>query len=100
MTEQERKTLINKYKDGYRAVAEDLAGAPDRELDARPAPNKWSAREIVHHLAAAFRELNVPREHYRQVNVAGTRNVLNSAAAAGARRFIYCSTNASTKLSM
>jgi hypothetical protein len=51
VTEQERKTLINKYKDGYRAVADALAGAPVRELDARPAPNKWSAREIVHHLA-------------------------------------------------
>jgi DinB superfamily len=51
VTEQERKTLINKYKDGYRAVADSLTGAHDRELDARPAPNKWSAREIVHHLA-------------------------------------------------
>jgi hypothetical protein len=51
MTEQERKTLIEKYKDGYRVVAEALAGVDARELDARPAPNKWSAREIVHHLA-------------------------------------------------
>jgi hypothetical protein len=51
MTEQERKGLIDTYKDGYRAVAEALTGATDRELDARPAPNKWSAREIVHHLA-------------------------------------------------
>lgn len=51
MTEQERQALIDKYKDGYRAVAEALTGASDRELDARPAPNKWSAREIVHHLA-------------------------------------------------
>lgn len=51
MTEQERKALVTKYKDGYRAVADALAGAKDRELDARPAPNKWTAREIVHHLA-------------------------------------------------
>jgi hypothetical protein len=51
VTEQERQTLVAKYKDGYRAVAEALAGAEDRELDARPAPNKWTAREIVHHLA-------------------------------------------------
>jgi hypothetical protein len=51
MTDEQRKTLIQKYKDGYRAVAEALAGATDRELDARPAPEKWSAREIVHHLA-------------------------------------------------
>ena len=32
-------------------VAEALAGATDDELDAHPAPGKWSAREIVHHLA-------------------------------------------------
>jgi hypothetical protein len=51
MTEQERRTLIERYKDGYRVVAEALVGADDRELDARPAPGKWSAREIVHHLA-------------------------------------------------
>lgn len=51
MTEQERKRLVNKYKDGYRAVAAALAGAKDSELDARPAPGKWTAREIVHHLA-------------------------------------------------
>ena len=46
-----RKKLIEQYKDGYRAVAEALAGATDEELDARPAPGKWSAREIAHHLA-------------------------------------------------
>jgi hypothetical protein len=46
-----RKELIDQYKDGYRAVAEAVAGAPDEELDARPAPGKWTAREVVHHLA-------------------------------------------------
>jgi hypothetical protein len=51
MTETERKKLIEQYKDGYRIVAEALAGASDEELDAHPAPGKWSPREIVHHLA-------------------------------------------------
>src|SRR5436190_12261527 len=46
-----RKDLIDQYKDGYRAVTAALAGATDEELDAHPAPGKWSAREIVHHLA-------------------------------------------------
>jgi hypothetical protein len=48
---QKREALISRYKDGYRVVAEALAGATDAELDAKPAPGKWSAREIVHHLA-------------------------------------------------
>ncbi|HZR25518.1 MAG TPA: DinB family protein [Vicinamibacterales bacterium] len=60
MTADERKKLIDTYKDGYRVVSESLVGATDEELDARPAPHKWNAREIVHHLgdsemAAAFR---------------------------------------------
>ncbi len=46
-----RKELLDRYKDGYRVVAEALAGATDEELDVRPAPGKWTAREIVHHLA-------------------------------------------------
>ena len=48
---QSRKRLLDQYKDGYRVVAEALAGATDEQLDARPSPGKWSAREIVHHLA-------------------------------------------------
>ena len=51
MTAEERKTLIAQYNDGYRVVAEAVAGATDEQLDARPAPGKWSAREVVHHLA-------------------------------------------------
>ena len=51
MDAAKRKELVDRYKDGFRVVAESLAGASDRELDAHPAPGKWSAREIVHHLA-------------------------------------------------
>jgi len=51
MDPRTRKELVDRYKDGYRAVAESLAGVTDEELDAHPAPGKWSAREIVHHLA-------------------------------------------------
>ena len=46
-----RKKLIDQYKDGYRVVADALVGATDEEIDAHPAPGKWSAREVVHHLA-------------------------------------------------
>ena len=51
MDPEARKKLVDQYKDGYRAVTEALAGATEAELDAHPAPGKWSAREIVHHLA-------------------------------------------------
>jgi hypothetical protein len=51
MDQAARRKLIDQYKDGYRAVAAALAGASAEELDARPAPGKWTAREVVHHLA-------------------------------------------------
>jgi hypothetical protein len=51
MNTDTRKQLVERYKDGYRVVVEALAGATDAELDAHPAAGKWSAREIVHHLA-------------------------------------------------
>ena len=46
-----RDALVTKYKEGYAEVARALEGASDAELDRRPAPGKWTAREIVHHLA-------------------------------------------------
>lgn len=46
----------------------------------------------VYHLAAAFRQVNLPRREYRQVNVEGTRNVLAAAARHGVERVLYCST--------
>jgi DinB superfamily len=51
MDTTKRSQLVQQYKDGVAKVREALAGATDAELDARPAPGKWTAREIVHHLA-------------------------------------------------
>jgi uncharacterized damage-inducible protein DinB len=51
MQREEREQLIAQYKDGYREVADALTKITPEELDATPAPGKWSARQIVHHLA-------------------------------------------------
>ena len=48
--------------------------------------------EFVFHLAAAFRELNVPNKYYRDVNVGGTRNVMESAKKHHIKKVVYCST--------
>jgi len=50
MQPDERQQLIAQYKDGYRVVAEALVKITPEELDAVPAPGKWSARQIIHHL--------------------------------------------------
>jgi hypothetical protein len=65
-----RRKLVAKYKEGYQAVADALLGATDAELDAKPAPGKWSAREIVHHLADSEMTSAV-----RMRNVIATDNV-------------------------
>ena len=59
-----------------------------------PAAVERSVRgaEFVFHLAAAFRELNVPDSFYDEVNIEGTRVVLHAARRAGVRKFLYCST--------
>ena len=50
--EDGRGGLIRRYRDGPRLIAEAVAGATDEELDRRPpAPELWSAREVVHHVA-------------------------------------------------
>ena len=50
--EEGRGGLIRRYRDGPRMIAEAVAGATDEELDRRPpAPELWSAREVVHHVA-------------------------------------------------
>jgi len=51
MTPLERTRLIVKYKEGYDELLRSLEGFPPQEQTARPIRNKWSAREIIHHLA-------------------------------------------------
>ena len=51
MTKQKRARLIRKYGAGYDKVVRALEGFPPRKLTARPFRGKWTAAEIVHHLA-------------------------------------------------
>ena len=51
MDTTEREQLIAQYRDGYRAVAEALLRITPEELDTRPGENRWTAREVIHHLA-------------------------------------------------
>lgn len=48
--------------------------------------------DVVQHLAAAFREMNVPESYYHEVNVGGTRVMLDVAREMNVRKFVYCST--------
>ena len=48
--------------------------------------------DVIYHLAAAQHEANVPDKHYYDVNVEGTRNLLEVAVGSGVRRFVHGST--------
>ena len=50
MDEAERRGLIDRYRDGVRAVEDALTGASEKELDRRT-DDDWSSRMVVHHLA-------------------------------------------------
>ena len=51
MTTEERHALIAQYKAGYDEVVRSLEGFTEAEMAEHPLPGKWSAREIVQHLA-------------------------------------------------
>ena len=51
MDDQTRSKLLQRYRDGYAAVTEAMAGITPAEMDARADADSWTAREVVHHLA-------------------------------------------------
>ncbi len=87
------------------AVLDKQPGLADRELERAGARIAFASvtdreavrravagAEVVMHLAAAFREAGAPDALYREVNVDGTRVVVEEAKRAGARKIVYCST--------
>ena len=48
--------------------------------------------DVVYHIAAVFREQDVPNQYFYDVNVGGTKNLLEASVEAGVRRFVHCST--------
>src|SRR5918998_3214489 len=51
MTNEERQQLIARYREGFDEVSRSIEGISDEDLRARPLPGKWTACEIVQHLA-------------------------------------------------
>jgi hypothetical protein len=51
MDSAQRTRFIQQYRAGYDQVVRALEGFPAAKLRAMPIPGRWSAAEIVHHLA-------------------------------------------------
>src|SRR5262249_2055013 len=48
---EDRRKLIELYRNGYAVVSDALVKVTPEELDFKPDANRWSVREIIHHLA-------------------------------------------------
>lgn len=70
---------------GVIPVAGDLA-------DAAAIRKACDGVEVVYHIAALYREAGHRPSAYHEVNVQGTRTVLEAARVAGIRRVVHCST--------
>jgi nucleoside-diphosphate-sugar epimerase/2-polyprenyl-3-methyl-5-hydroxy-6-metoxy-1,4-benzoquinol methylase len=81
----EAQNTIELKRNGVQVAPVDLL---DRDGLAR----ELSGVDVVYHLAAAQHEMNVPDQHFRDVNVDGTRNMIESAIEAGVSRFVHGST--------
>lgn len=77
---------------GHQIVPIDTAGAsPVDLLDQETLTHALSGCDAVYHLAAAHRDDIFPRSIYYDVNVTGTRNVIQSAQKNGINRIIFTS---------
>jgi nucleoside-diphosphate-sugar epimerase len=61
-------------------------------VDTRAVDRAVAGCSHVFHIAALYREAKHPDSVYRQVNVDGTRHVLDAAARHGVQRVVHCST--------
>lgn len=53
--------------------------------------------EVIHHLAAAFRKVNLPKKVYFETNVTSMRNLLQAAKDNKVRKVVYCRHTGSTR---
>lgn len=60
--------------------------------DANSLINAATGCDTVYHIAAAYRQEGIPDREFREVNVDGTRNMLEAATGQDVRRFVHCST--------
>ncbi len=95
LIEEGHKVVALDYKEGLKTAEMKEWGADiviGSVMDRQAIEKSMVGIDIVYHLAAAFRELNVSDKYYEEVNVGGTRNVIEVALENQVRKFIYCST--------
>jgi nucleoside-diphosphate-sugar epimerase len=88
-------SLIATPAEARNADALEAAGVEIVEgsvADRRLHPRALDGVAVVHHVAAAMREADVPDRVFWDVNVAATQDLARAARESRVRRFVYCST--------
>lgn len=89
------RVLVRKSADAQKVAELKSAGAEIVVGDVANRDSVFAAVEgceYVFHIAALFRQAKFPDEVYYQVNVEGTRNVLDAAEQFAVKRVVHCST--------
>lgn len=91
------RTLALKRSGPEEANAREIAAAGAQVVDGSVTDSQTVEQacrgiELVFHLAAAQHEANVPDRYYHDVNVTGTRNLLQAALNHGVQRVVHAST--------
>jgi nucleoside-diphosphate-sugar epimerase len=76
---------VDLAKRGVEVVAGDLC-------DPTSIRNAMQGVDLVYHIAALFRPENVTQQDMWDINVQGTKNMLDAAVGSGVQRFVHCST--------
>ena len=85
-------TILDPARPADGRVPEGVGMVAGSVVDGRAVRDAMRGQELVFHLASAFRDIYAPDETYRQVDVDGTRRVLEAAQAEGVRRVVHVST--------
>lgn len=83
-TDVEKENALDLRNSGVKTV---LGSVTDQDLVA----SACEGIDIVHHIAAAMREANIPDQTFWHVNVDATRQLLDIARSMGVKRFVHCS---------
>lgn len=90
-----RAVVVLDNKEGYKTDELRQRGAKvviGTITDAATVARCMEGIEVVHHVAAAFREMHLADGEYAEINIEGTRIVAEAALRQGVRKFVYCST--------
>ncbi len=86
-----RPRSLDKFQRSPLAAA-GVTAVPGDLVDGDAVARAAAGVAVVYHIAATYREARQPDAAYREINVQGTRHVLDAAERGGATRVVHCST--------